>query len=257
VLLGGLILATLREPARGQMERPGTELELPALGEGLRALAATRSYVYIQLGGSLSVFAGYGVNMWLAAFFQRVHGMELSAVGLRIGLIGLACGLGGSFIGGFASDRLSQRDPRWYLWLPTLTSFLALPFTVLFLLAPTADLSFAFYVPHALIGAMYAGPIYALTQSIVRVRLRALAAAVHLFTVNLIGLGLGPLVVGALNDALRPSMGDGAIRYTMLLAAVAHLGTCALLLVGVRHVRSDLARQAAPVPWAAREEGRT
>jgi hypothetical protein len=80
---------------------------------------------------------------------------------------------------------------------------------------------------------------------------------VHLFTVNFVGLGLGPLVVGALNDALRPSLGDGAIRYTMLSAAAVHLSTCVFLLIAARHVRGDLARQAAPVPWAPHEEGRT
>jgi MFS family permease len=257
VLLGLLIRATLREPERGRMDRPGTALDELPLRAALRELASTRSYVYLQLGGALYVFGGYGLAIWIAAFFHRVHGVELGVVSTRIGLIGLVCGLTGSFLGGWACDRLSRRDPRWFLWQPALTTAIAFPFTALFLLAPSAGQAFAFYAPHALIGAMYAGPIYAMTQAVVKVRVRALAAAVHLFTVNAIGLGLGPLVVGALNDALRASHGAGAIRYTMLLASTSHLAVCAILLFAARHVRSDLARQAAPVPWDFRQEARS
>lgn len=245
--LGLLIRATLREPPRGQMDRPGIDLMGMPLASALRTLAATRTYLYLQLGGCFYVFAGYGVIVWLAPFFQRVHGVELHVVGTFVGLTGLVCGLVGSFLGGWAGDRLSRRDPRWLVWVPALVTFVQFPFTALFLLAPSAAQAFGFYAPHALFGAMYVGPIYALTQAIVKVRLRALAAAVHLFTVNLIGLGLGPLVVGALNDALRPSLGDSAIRYTMLAAASAHLVTCVVLLFAARHVRGDLARQEAPI----------
>jgi predicted MFS family arabinose efflux permease len=257
VLLGLLIRATLREPPRGQMDHADADQRELPLAPALRALLATRSYVWLQVGGAIHVFGSYGVSLWMAAYFQRVHGVELHVVGTYLGSIGLVCGLLGAFLGGWASDRLSQRDARWFLWLPILATLAALPFTALFLLAPDARPAFAFYAPHALINAMYAGPIYAMTQAVMRQRLRALAAAVHLFSVNLIGLGLGPLFVGALNDALRPSMGDGAIRYTMLAAASGHALACIFLLIAARHVRADLARRDAPVPWVLREEGRT
>jgi hypothetical protein len=91
--------------------------------------------------------------------------------------------------------------------------------------------------------AWYAGPIYALTQAVVKVRSRALATAIHLFSVNLIGLGLGPIIVGILNDALRSRLGNGAIRYTMLLAASGSLVGCVFFLLGARHVRADLERR--------------
>jgi predicted MFS family arabinose efflux permease len=255
VVLGLLVRATLREPERGRMDRSGADLaELP-LGESLRALLTTRSYLHLQLAGALHVFGGYAIAMWLAAFFQRVHGLELHAVATWLGGMGLVCGLGGSLLGGWICDQLVQRDARWFLWQPLLTTLLALPFTALFLLAPTSGQSLASYVPHALLGAMYGGPIYAMTQAVVKVRQRALAAAVHLFTVNAVGLGLGPLVVGALNDALRAEHGDGAIRYTMLLAGTGgHLLACIFLVLATRHVRGDVEKQARPsVPYLIQE----
>lgn len=246
VALALLIRATLREPPRGGMDHPGADLsELPLL-EGLRSLLATRSYVLLQLGGSLHVLAGYGVSVWLAAFFHRVHGVELQQIGHWLAAAGLVCGLGGSFLGGWASDRLSQRDPRWYLGLPIATTLISMPITVLFLLAPRFEYALAAYAPHALVGAMYAGPIYAMTQAVVPVRLRALAAAVHLAVVNLVGLGLGPPIVGALNDALRPEYGDGAIRYTMLLTSLGgHLLACLLFAPALAFLPGDVARRAA------------
>jgi MFS family permease len=241
--VGALIRFSLREPPRGQMERPGAELRDEPLGTALRTLLATRSYVHLQIGGSLYVLAGYGIAVWLAAFFERVHGIERHVMGTWLGSIGLVFGLSGALLGGWAGDRLSRRDPRWYLWLPTLTAILGLPLTTLFLMAPTPQLAFLCFAPHAMVTAMYAGPIYALTQAVVRVRTRALATAIHLFAVNLIGLGLGPILIGALNDALRGRLGYGAIRYTMLGAASLSLLGCVFFLMGARYVRGDLARR--------------
>ena len=63
---------------------------------------------------------------------------------------------------------------------------------------------------------MYLGPTFALTQSIARPHMRALASAVLLFIINLVGLGLGPSALGALSDALAPRFGGESLRYAMI-----------------------------------------
>ena len=55
-----------------------------------------------------------------------------------------------------------------------------------------------------------------MTQSLVRPDMRALASAILLFIINLIGLGMGPWFVGMLSDALKPSYGVDSIRYALL-----------------------------------------
>jgi hypothetical protein len=72
--------------------------------------------------------------------------------------------------------------------------------------------------------------------------MRALASAIVLFAMNLVGLGLGPTLVGALNDALAPRHGDEAIRYSLLLVASANLWAAAHSLRAARTLRADLAR---------------
>ena len=92
----------------------------------------------------------------------------------------------------------------------------------------------------ALMRASDSAPIFTVTQSIVRLRTRALAVAVHFFFTNVIGLGLGPVLVGVFNDVLRPSMGDGAIRYTLLGAASTNLVAGIFYLVAARTVKQDI-----------------
>src|SRR5947199_316624 len=41
-------------------------------------------------------------------------------------------------------------------------------------------------------------------------------ALIYLFA-NLIGLGLGPVVAGALSDLLRPTVGEESLRYSMII----------------------------------------
>jgi hypothetical protein len=84
------------------------------------------------------------------------------------------------------------------------------------------------------------GPVFAAIQDVVRPERRALAAAVLLALVTLIGLGLGPAFVGLWNDLLRPSLGEHSIARSLLallsfeVLAVAFLARAALRAPGPR-----------------------
>ena len=88
-------------------------------------------------------------------------------------------------------------------------------------------------------------PLFATMQVVARPRMRAFVVAIHLMIVNLIGLGLGPLVVGMLNDLLDARFGDEAIRYSLLL--VTFMGAIAgfFYLLAARSLREDAARATA------------
>ncbi len=57
--------------------------------------------------------------------------------------------------------------------------------------------------------ALYYGPAFACVQGLVSPQSRAVASALMLFIVNLVGLGLGPLLFGMLSDAVTPWFGKG------------------------------------------------
>jgi len=75
------------------------------------------------------------------------------------------------------------------------------------------------------------------------VRMRALAAAIQFFILNLLGPGAGVSTVGFLNDALAPRYGDIAIRYSLMITLVAAIAGIALALYAASRLRFDL-RQA-------------
>ena len=64
-----------------------------------------------------------------------------------------------------------------------------------------------------------------------------------MFTINLIGLGIGPLLVGGLSDLLRPDMGDAdALRFAIIVTAVTAKLACVVhFLLAARSIESDTA----------------
>ncbi|MCR9093577.1 MAG: MFS transporter [bacterium] len=248
VALALLVAVSVREPERGASEIvrdpvPVAErvprVQQP-LGEALRELWQKKSFVWLQVGGALHAVAGYGVAVWVAPFLMRVHDLEIQVIGTSLGFIALAAGLPGMFIGGYLCDRLVRRDVRWYLWVPTLAALVGIPFTTAFLFLPSTRWALAAYAVHSALNLAFTAPVYALMQALVRVESRALAAAVFLFVTNLVGLGVGPVVVGALNDALHPSMGVESIRYTMLVAAITNVIACVFYLRSARTVADEM-----------------
>jgi MFS family permease len=175
-----------------------------------------RAFVHMSIGASLHAFTGYGAASFIPVFLMRVHGFELGPLGTWLAAIGLTTGVLGTFLGGAVSDRLAVADVRWYMRVPAIASILGLPFSFLFYLWPEAQTAILLSVPGALLGPIYLGPTFAMTQSLVRPNMRALASSLLLFIINLIGLGLGPWFVGMLSDALKPSYGVDSIRYALL-----------------------------------------
>jgi MFS family permease len=128
-------------------------------------------------------------------------------------------GVIGGLLAGPLADAGARRDARWLTWLPALAGLCALPFLLAFLWIADPRLAFLAYIPVGLLTGMWAGPTYAAVQSLAPLRMRATASALLLFLLNFIGMGLGPLIVGVLNDRLEPQLGEQAIRYSLTLVA--------------------------------------
>ena len=218
VALSLLVWFTVRELPRGRAETGAANVEHASLGEVVRFLLSRRSFMLIVLGSSLQSLSGFGVITWGAPFLSRVHAMGWTEIGVTMGwIIGIA-GCTGVFLGGKLADRLGRRDTAWYMRLPALESFLCIPFVTGFALLADTRLAVLSFIPFYFLGAAYVGPMHAMVQSLVRVRMRATASAILLFVVNMIGAGLGPLAIGLLNDyVFGPIYGEMAIRYSIFV----------------------------------------
>ena len=72
-------------------------------------------------------------------------------------------------------------------------------------------------------GGFYLAPCIAMTHGMVGLRMRALSSAVLFFVLNLIGLGLGPILTGYVADLLTPQFGIDGIRYAMTLTILVNI----------------------------------
>ncbi len=226
LLLAGVVQLTLREPIRGAYDPP-SPTALPdaatdtSLGGVLRFMMKLRSFRHMALGAAMHSFYGYGAGAFNPAFFVRSHGLSVGEIGSWLALIGFTGGVLGVYLGGSLSDRLAVRDVRWYMWLPAVSTAIYIPFAFALYLWPTPHIALLLSLPGAILGGMYLGPTFAMTQTLVRPEMRALASAILLFIINLVGLGFGPQGVGALSDLLHDSFGVESLRYALLITVVA------------------------------------
>jgi MFS family permease len=109
------------------------------------------------------------------------------------------------------------------MWLAALATLAALPFVYVFLFAADATVALAAYFPASILAAAYLAPAFALPQALARSDERATAAAVLLFAINLIGLGIGPPLAGWISDALAPRLGADSIRWALAVVALSHV----------------------------------
>jgi len=242
ILIAVLVRCTVREPPRGHADQLQTSAVTPPFTAVLQLLWSRRSFRHLSLAAGLHAFVGYGVGQWIASFFIRTH--ELGSTGevaTWLGLISGTAGAAGTFCGGYFADRLGRRDRRWYVWLPAWSTVLAVPFSLTVYLIDHYHLALAILTIPVFLGAMFLGPTLAMTHGIVSVRMRALASAVVFFVLNLIGLGLGPLVTGMISDGLEPTYGAESLRYALAIVASSYLWSAFHYFRAGRTIREDLA----------------
>ncbi len=222
IIVAIVVFFTVREPPRGHSEPDHVlvQKDLIPLADTIKFLWNLKAFRHLSFAGSLHAFVGYGVGLFIPAFFMRVHGFGLAETSTYLFLIGLT-GMIGTYLGGYLGDRLGKKDKRWYMGVPGIATVISVPFAVLFYTTGDPMLAIALAIPGAILGPMYLGPTFAMTQTLVPPAMRSTASALLLFVLNLIGLGLGPVFAGLLSDGLRPEYGEESIRYSLLILAVA------------------------------------
>jgi len=215
LLLVFVLFFTVHEPKRALDEAPPPRPP-PRLLAVIRFLWAQRSFRWMAIGTSFSSFGGYAGIAFIPLFLTISHHMKPAQIGLVLALLVGVCGAIGTYMAGVFADRYGKRDVRWNMYVPIVATFVAIPFGPVFYLAPSTTVALCAAIVPALMGATYVGPAYAMAQGLVPLRMRARAVAILLFILNIIGLGLGPPVVGIVSDLLKPRFGSDSLRYAML-----------------------------------------
>jgi MFS family permease len=221
----------------------------------MATLRRKRTFWLVSFAAAVKAFIGYGQAPFAASFFYRVHGEEIAALAAQFGLqsggfiglsLGLMAGLGGAagaFMGGVIADKYGGRDYRAYVSVPAIASLAVIPIYAAGIMAPSALFALGCLLLGSVLGTLWYGPVYATAQTIVPPHMRATASAILLFIINLIGLGLGPLAVGALSDVLGLGFGLGeaeGVRYALLISSFTGLIAAALFWMARKTIRAEM-----------------
>jgi MFS transporter, Spinster family, sphingosine-1-phosphate transporter len=247
VALAAVAWLTLREP------RCRTAPSVPpaaqtSVTEVLSTLWANTTFRRLLLCISVSNFFMYGILQWLPSFFIRSYGLSTGEIGSGFALsLGLS-GVLGNYWGGMLASRYAADNERLQLRvMAVLWGSSALLFACVYLV-PSSYLALFFLGLGGMALTFTNGPLFAMIQTLVTPRMRAMAVAIVQLFANLIGLGLGPLAAGALSDALRPLFGDESLRYALIALCPGYLLCVWLAWRASQSVMADLA--------AARYDGR-
>ena len=214
LLLAFVMARSLREPGRGTYE-----IETPPPPPPIRTTAATMwtnpAMRHLIAGGIAVGLMGYGFTQWLPTFFMRTHDLSQSQTGmLMAGVFGIS-GAIGALAAGKWFDRLSTRGFQHGMRMLAIVPFFTGPFFIMGLLADDLTTAILLFIIPGFAGNYAIGPTIAMVQTLSPVHMRAVSSAIKMLCLNLIGMGLGPLLVGLLSDLLTPQHGEDALRVAL------------------------------------------
>lgn len=243
LLLVPIILLTLKEPPRGYADAAKAKAKAPAppLFDVFRFLWQRKSFRHMSIACAFHAFVVYGAGTFTAAFFIRSHDLSSGQAG-NIGALLTGIGVIGTFFGGVVADRLNNRfkDARWYLWVPAICMILSVPCQLIGYLHPSMTLIVPALLFAQVMGNSYFGPAFAMTQALASIRMRAVAASVLLFIQSLIGLGIGPVLVGTFSDLLSGWAGEDSLRYGIAFVVLFNAWSALHYFLSSRTLRADL-----------------
>jgi MFS family permease len=214
----GIILAFLclaiKEPERQLHDAK------PSVAESFKVLSKVPLYVQGVLGYCAATFAVGGFAFWAPTYIYRRFALPLDKANFFFGLLTVAGGALGTFVGGSMGDRMAKKrvaalgpnatdeeKDRAYvvanLWVCFISSAWAAPFAIACFLAPTPAIFFAAIFACEAGLFLSTSPVNAVVLRSVPPGLRAGAMALSIFGIHLLGDLWSPPLVGSIADTLK------------------------------------------------------
>ena len=221
IALALIVWLFVAEPRRGLSDpshKPADGAPMPRLGEGFAAMLRTPAALHLVMAVTVTSMIGYGLTAFGPSYMQRSLGFTMREVSLYVALPAGFCGMLSAVFGGRLADRFARtRGLHMQSIMVAVLKAIALPFTVAFLMIDNQVAALGCYFLYVLLANTYLGPTFALIQGLAPVQQRAVWAAITLLVINLVGLGLGPTLVGTISYLLKPSLGAESLRWSMLI----------------------------------------
>ena len=243
-ILIALLTATVREPVR--RETGQGDARPFAIAEVLAYVRANgRTFVCHGLGYALFALVNFATAAWLPTHLIRTYGWTAAQAGITLGTITSTIGVFGVVAGGRVADSLLARgytDAK--LRVGIMAALGNIVCGAIYTLAPEAGLAVAALVPYNFFASFAFGAAVAAVQEITPNRMRAQVGAFVMSVITLVGLGIGPTLIGVLTSAVYGR--DSAVRYALLWVTLVGLaGAATLLAAGLAPYRRSVLYRAA------------
>jgi MFS family permease len=217
-LLIGFVVYTIREPLRRNLLlRTDGQVSHLSLREVFAQIRLRwKSVVGVSVGLSCQAMCNYALLAWAPSFFQRVYGWGAARTGLALGILILTIGVFGMFAGGRLCDHWKRQNIHEApLRVGVISTLCAGVLFVLSMCAPGVLWTLVLLAPALFFLAMPVGSSYAALQFIFPNQLRGQVSALLIFTINVGGVILGPLLPGVFNDHLFKN--ENLVGYSLAL----------------------------------------
>lgn len=202
-------------------------------------VSAKPSFWLMSFAAGIGSLISYGLAFWIPSLLARSFHLELVERSWIFGGVQLVGGILGVWLGGLVSDRLKQARPAAYALVPMVSYALCLPtFLLAFSSHSVAIAALLLIIPTAL-SLAWLGPVIGAINGLVAPQMRATASAMFLFINNLIGLGLGTLVIGTISDSLKARYGAEALRYSAMATTLLYALSALLMAFAARRLSRD------------------
>ena len=148
-------------------------------------------------------------------------------------------GIGGIWLGAVVSDKLGVTDKTIYGRAPAYSFIATIPFFLIGILSNSLIIVFFSFMIIQALSFVMMGPLVSSLQHIVGPNMRATTSAIALFINNLVGIGLGNLLIGILSDVLSAQFAEEALRYSIASGVIFYIFAAILFLYAARNLESD------------------
>ncbi len=201
ILLAIIVRLFAVEPPRGMSDAVQAVSDAtPTIRDGFRAMLASRAAIHLVMGVTITSLIGYGLTLWTPAYLIRNFGLTTFDVANYYAPVVMVAAVIGTIGGGKLADRLAERYGLYaQSWMIFALKTGAFPFLLLFYVTDDVFFAVGCYAVALLFQSCYLGPTFALIQGLAPLKMRSVWAAITLFVINLIGLGIGPTAIGILS----------------------------------------------------------
>lgn len=223
LILSALFMVGVKEPERSVADtaegaEEGSDRQL--FLRTLKMIWVDRGLRHALIGVSLASILTHAGLAWNATYLIRAHELSLIQVGV---FLALSAGILGSAVtwgSGWLADRVGATRPRFRLGMVVVAVVVGKPFSAAFAILDSTLLAMLCLLVPIGLASVFWGPTFAFLHGRVENQMRPMATAIFMFSFSIVGVGIGPTLIGLLSDSVFAGMGDRGLGWAIVCVQI-------------------------------------